>query len=111
MSGGRHDELEQLLAELRSIISAATNHAEDMALRSRGQRHAVHIDRILAGFNARYSGRVGGDTTRRISIELGSARDAVLQQAWARVLEHSKIALDALPGDPVSYPKGNLPPL
>jgi hypothetical protein len=115
MSDTRQAELIHALSALRGVLSATTAGADHPELRARGQRYADLATYIIANVTTtvgqHYAARVDDNVMHRVAIELDQARVAAANASWERVLQHSRAMLSVLPGDPVSYPKENLPPL
>jgi len=115
MSDTRQAALIQALVSLQNILSATTVGTDNRELRLRGQQYLDLATYIVANVTTAigqgYATRIPDEVMLSVSFELSEASNAAANAQWERVLEHARSALNVLPGDPVSYPKGNLPPL
>jgi hypothetical protein len=112
MSIERQTEIINALSELTAILAGTVDSVTESPLLVRAQAYTTLASNLLANLNTagqQYADRVGDDVMQRVASELSAARNAAQAQVWSRVLNHSRAMLDALPGDPVSWPKGNLP--
>jgi len=115
MSDTRQAALIHALVSLQNVLSATTAGTDNRDLRLRGQRYLDLATYIVANVTTAigqgYATRVPDEVMHSVSFELNEASNAAANGEWERVVEHARSALNVLPGDPISYPKGNLPPL
>jgi hypothetical protein len=113
MSIERQTEIIRALLELREVLAGAVGGVTETPLLRRAQGYTNLASYLLANLTTalgqQYADRVGNDVMQAVTSELADARSAANAQVWSRVLDHSRAMLEALPGDPISYPKRDLP--
>jgi hypothetical protein len=112
MSGGRQDQVIQVFSGLISALKTTVDHADHVKIISDAHRYMEAVVVILARLhnppanaNEQYWAKLSDADISRISTHLDASQTAVLGQDWYNVLENSRFALNALPGDPKSWPK------
>ncbi len=106
MSEGREARLVQQLQTLTNVLGEVVARTDDRTLAALGHQYGEYI-RTVSGRRAL---DLPGAVIERISEEVTKARDAVLEQAWHRVIQHSYTVLDVLPGNPFADPEKPPPP-